>query len=93
HSDNTVQLQRLFDSDSFCLILPPDLKSAIAAITYMSDQLKKQDLDDTMTDDWQYIAMVVDRLFLWLFIIITTLGTLAMFLDASFNHTPADPFP
>ncbi|TSN12273.1 Acetylcholine receptor subunit beta [Bagarius yarrelli] len=46
-----------------------------------------------MTDDWQYIAMVVDRLFLWLFVIITTLGTLGMFLDASFNHTPVDPFP
>ncbi|KAF4089074.1 hypothetical protein AMELA_G00062320 [Ameiurus melas] len=93
HSNNTVQLQRFFDSDSYCLILPPDLKSAIAAITYMAEQLKKQDVDDTMTDDWQYIAMVVDRLFLWLFIIITTLGTLAMFLDASFNHTPENPFP
>ncbi|XP_017328240.1 cholinergic receptor, nicotinic, beta 1 (muscle) like [Ictalurus punctatus] len=93
HPNNTVQLQRFFDSDSYCLILPPDLKSAIAAITYMAEQLKKQDVDDTMTDDWQYIAMVVDRLFLWLFIIITTLGTLAMFLDASFNHTPENPFP
>uniref|UniRef100_A0A3B4C9A6 Cholinergic receptor, nicotinic, beta 1 (muscle) like n=2 Tax=Pygocentrus nattereri TaxID=42514 RepID=A0A3B4C9A6_PYGNA len=91
--DTTVQLQRFFDSDSYCLILPPDLKSAIAAITYMAEQLKKQDVNDTITDDWQYIAIVVDRLFLWLFVIITTLGTLAMFLDASFNHTPDNPFP
>ncbi|KAM6949306.1 cholinergic receptor, nicotinic, beta 1 (muscle) like [Aplochiton taeniatus] len=92
-SDSTVQLQRFFDSDSYCLVLPPDLKSAIAAVTYMADQLKKQDVDDSMTDDWQYIALVVDRLFFWLFVVITTLGTLAMFLDASFNTTPADPFP
>uniref|UniRef100_A0A3Q1AQZ4 Cholinergic receptor, nicotinic, beta 1 (muscle) like n=1 Tax=Amphiprion ocellaris TaxID=80972 RepID=A0A3Q1AQZ4_AMPOC len=91
--ESTVQLQRLPNTDSFCLILPPNLKSAIAAVTYMAEQLKKQDTDDTMTGDWQYIALVVDRLFLWLFVIITTLGTLAMFLDASFNYTPDNPFP
>ncbi|XP_056299269.1 cholinergic receptor, nicotinic, beta 1 (muscle) like [Pseudoliparis swirei] len=91
--ESSVQLQRLPHTDSFCLVLPPNLKSAIAAVTYMAEQLKKQDTDDTMTGDWQYIALVVDRLFLWLFVIITTLGTLAMFLDASFNYTPDNPFP
>ncbi|XP_033839551.1 acetylcholine receptor subunit beta-like [Periophthalmus magnuspinnatus] len=89
--ESTVHLQR--HPDGYCLILPPNLKSAIAAVTYMAEQLKKQDTDDTMTGDWQFIALVVDRLFLWLFVIITTLGTLAMFLDASFNYTPDQPFP
>lgn len=140
-----MQLQRLPNTDNYCLILPPNLKSAIAAVTYMAEQLKKQDVDDTvrnepdtlsdgwlfrlsaaskhrvlnmprrspcvspyiadsvpvcvcvcplqMTGDWQFIALVVDRLFLWLFVIISTLGTLAMFLDASFNYTPDNPFP
>ncbi|KAG7495946.1 acetylcholine receptor subunit beta-like [Solea senegalensis] len=91
--EDTVQLQRFPNTDNYCLILPPNLKSAIAAVTYMAEQLKKQDTDDTMTGDWQFIALVVDRLFLWLFVIITTLGTLAMFLDASFNYTPDNPFP
>ncbi|XP_016887605.1 cholinergic receptor, nicotinic, beta 1 (muscle) like [Cynoglossus semilaevis] len=91
--EGTVHLQRLSNTDSYCLILPPNLKSAIAAVTYMAEQLRKQDTDDTLTGDWQFIALVVDRLFLWLFIIITTLGTLAMFLDASFNYTPDNPFP
>ncbi|XP_046905044.1 cholinergic receptor, nicotinic, beta 1 (muscle) like [Hypomesus transpacificus] len=92
-SESTVQLQKFFDSDNYCLVLPPDLKSAIAAVTYMAEQLRKQDTDDSMTGDWQYIALVLDRLFFWLFVIITTLGTLAMFLDASFNYTPDQPFP
>uniref|UniRef100_A0A673CKJ3 Acetylcholine receptor subunit beta n=1 Tax=Sphaeramia orbicularis TaxID=375764 RepID=A0A673CKJ3_9TELE len=91
--ESTVQLQRHPGTDGYCLILPPNLKSAIAAVTYMTEQLKKQDTDDTMTGDWQFIALVLDRLFLWLFVIITTLGTLAMFLDASFNYTPDNPFP
>lgn len=46
--ESTVQLQRLPHSDSFCLILPPNLKSAIAAVTYMAEQLKKQDTDDSV---------------------------------------------
>lgn len=46
--ESTVQLQRLAHSDSFCLILPPNLKSAIEAVTYMADQLKKQDTDDSV---------------------------------------------
>ncbi|XP_069014915.1 cholinergic receptor, nicotinic, beta 1 (muscle) like [Embiotoca jacksoni] len=91
--ESTVQLRRLPNTDGYCLILPPNLKSAIAAVTYVAEQLKKQDTDDAMTGDWQFIALVVDRLFLWLFVIITTLGTLAMFLDASFNYTPDNPFP
>ncbi|KAJ8008388.1 hypothetical protein DPEC_G00104300 [Dallia pectoralis] len=92
-NEKSVQIQRFFDSDNYCLILPPDLKSAISAITYMAEQLKMQDGTDSEKADWQYIAIVLDRLFLWLFVIITTLGTLAMFLDASLNYTPDDPFP
>ncbi|KAK6466579.1 acetylcholine receptor subunit beta [Huso huso] len=81
-----------FDGHSRCLILPPDLKSAIKAVTYMAEQLKNQESQNTLTEDWQYIAMVVDRLFLWLFVFITSLGTLALFLHASFNYIPESPF-
>uniref|UniRef100_A0A6I8NV27 Uncharacterized protein n=2 Tax=Ornithorhynchus anatinus TaxID=9258 RepID=A0A6I8NV27_ORNAN len=37
--------------------------------------------------------MVVDRLFLWTFIIFTSVGTLTIFLDASYHLPPSDPFP
>uniref|UniRef100_A0A8C8RJD2 Uncharacterized protein n=1 Tax=Pelusios castaneus TaxID=367368 RepID=A0A8C8RJD2_9SAUR len=37
--------------------------------------------------------MVVDRLFLWTFITFTSVGTLTIFLDASYNLPPVHPFP
>lgn len=67
---------RLFSATSQLLLLP-FIQSSILV------QLK---------EDWQYVAMVVDRMFLWIFVVFTTVGTLAIFADASFNHTPTDPF-
>lgn len=33
-------------------------------------------------EDWKYVAMVIDRLQLYLFFIVTTIGTVAILLDA-----------
>lgn len=46
-----------------------------------------------LKEDWQFVAMVVDRLFLWTFIIFTSVGTLVIFLDATYHLPPDDPFP
>ncbi|XP_069807118.1 acetylcholine receptor subunit beta [Dendropsophus ebraccatus] len=81
------------DGPSLGLTLPPDLQSAVSAIRYLAQQLQEQEDYDALKEDWQYVAMVVDRLFLWTFIVFTTLGTLTIFLDASFNRPPDTPFP
>nr|XP_033779318.1 acetylcholine receptor subunit beta isoform X2 [Geotrypetes seraphini] len=86
-------LRKFIEGPSQWLILPPDLKSAMDAITYVAQQLQEQEDYDALKEDWQYVAMVVDRLFLWTFIIFTSLGTLSLFLDASFNRPPSQPFP
>ncbi|MGH0156202.1 UNVERIFIED_CONTAM: hypothetical protein FKN15_030785 [Acipenser sinensis] len=92
NENQTSDMRRFIDGPSQYLTLPPDLKSAVDAITYIAEQLQAEQDDGALTEDWQYVAMVVDRLFLWIFVIFTTVGTLAIFMDASFNGTPLDPF-
>ncbi|XP_078527096.1 acetylcholine receptor subunit beta [Lissotriton helveticus] len=94
HNDPfSSDMRKFIDGPSHCLVLPPELKSALTAITYVAEQLQGQEDYDALKDDWRYVAMVVDRLFLWTFIVFTSLGTLAIFLDASFHHPPEVAFP
>ncbi|KAG5853325.1 hypothetical protein ANANG_G00072000 [Anguilla anguilla] len=87
-----TDLRRFIEGPSSFLTLPPDLKAAIQAVTFIAEQLQATKDYDALKEDWQYVAMVVDRLFLWIFVIFTSVGTLAIFTDASFNTTPSDPF-
>ncbi|KAM7366075.1 hypothetical protein PAMP_015543 [Pampus punctatissimus] len=84
--------RKFIDGPSNYLTLPDELKSAVEAITYIAEALQAEKDYEALKEDWQYVAMVVDRMFLWIFVIFTTVGTLAIFADASFNHTPTDPF-
>ncbi|XP_004857477.1 acetylcholine receptor subunit beta isoform X3 [Heterocephalus glaber] len=73
--------------------LPPELREAVSSISYIARQLREQEEYDALKEDWQFVAMVVDRLFLWTFIIFTSVGTLVIFLDATYHLPPPDPFP
>ncbi|XP_044198361.1 acetylcholine receptor subunit beta [Thunnus albacares] len=87
-----TDLRKFIDGPSSYITLPDELKSAIEAITYIAEALQAEKDYEALKEDWQYVAMVVDRMFLWIFVVFTTVGTLAIFADASFNHTPTDPF-
>lgn len=41
-------------------------------------------------EDWKYVAMVIDRLQLYLFFGITSFGTIAILLDAPHIFQPID---
>lgn len=39
-----------------------------------------------VSEDWKYVAMVIDRLFLWIFVFVCVFGTLGMFLQPLFQN-------
>ncbi|NXM66084.1 ACHA2 protein, partial [Serilophus lunatus] len=62
------------------LPLSPGLRKALEGVQYIADHLRAEDADFSVKEDWKYVAMVIDRIFLWMFIIVCLLGTLGLFL-------------
>nr|QEM43364.1 nicotinic acetylcholine receptor alpha 3 subunit [Bradysia odoriphaga] len=60
----------------------PELHKAMDGITYIADQKKKEEESTKVKEDWKYVAMVLDRLFLWIFTIAVVVGTAGIILQA-----------
>ncbi|XP_054858468.1 neuronal acetylcholine receptor subunit beta-4 [Eublepharis macularius] len=68
----------------------PEVQEAIDGVSFIADHMKSEDNNESVVEDWKYVAMVVDRLFLWVFVIVCILGTVGLFLQPLFqNHTVA----
>ncbi|XP_072409020.1 neuronal acetylcholine receptor subunit beta-4-like isoform X2 [Chiloscyllium punctatum] len=61
--------------------LPPELQDALDGVKFIADHMKNDDENQNVTEDWKYVAMVVDRLFLWIFIVLCVVGTVGLFLQ------------
>ncbi|XP_009462982.1 PREDICTED: neuronal acetylcholine receptor subunit beta-2 [Nipponia nippon] len=46
----------------------------------------KQPRQHCVSEDWKYVAMVIDRLFLWIFVFVCVFGTVGMFLQPLFQN-------
>ncbi|XP_054557108.1 neuronal acetylcholine receptor subunit alpha-2 [Talpa occidentalis] len=62
------------------VLLSPHIQKALEGVHYIADHLRSEDADSSVREDWKYVAMVIDRIFLWLFIIVCVLGTVGLFL-------------
>lgn len=45
-----------------------------------------------VSEDWKYVAMVIDRLFLWIFVFVCVFGTIGMFLQPLFQNYTTTAF-
>uniref|UniRef100_A0AAX7TGE7 Cholinergic receptor, nicotinic, alpha 2b (neuronal) n=1 Tax=Astatotilapia calliptera TaxID=8154 RepID=A0AAX7TGE7_ASTCA len=61
-------------------LLSPSVMRALEGVHYIADHLRAEDADFSVKEDWKYVAMVIDRIFLWMFIIVCLLGTIGLFL-------------
>ncbi|KAK2919401.1 hypothetical protein Q8A73_003772 [Channa argus] len=67
-----------------------DLEEAVNGVKYIAEHMKTEDDDEGIIEDWKYVAMVIDRLFLWIFILVCVVGTLGLFMQPLFQsyNTP-----
>ncbi|KAM9311840.1 neuronal acetylcholine receptor subunit beta-4 [Gastrophryne carolinensis] len=69
--------------------LSPQVQEALEGVSFIADHMKSDDEDQSIIEDWKYVAMVVDRLFLWIFIIVCVVGTVGLFMQPLLqNQTP-----
>uniref|UniRef100_A0A6P7F121 Acetylcholine receptor subunit beta-like 1 isoform X1 n=1 Tax=Diabrotica virgifera virgifera TaxID=50390 RepID=A0A6P7F121_DIAVI len=67
-------------SDS--ILLSPEASKATEAVEFIAEHLRNEDLYIQTREDWKYVAMVIDRLQLYMFFIVTTAGTVGILMDA-----------
>ncbi|XP_008406448.1 neuronal acetylcholine receptor subunit beta-2-like isoform X1 [Poecilia reticulata] len=73
--------------------LDAELEEAVDGVKYIAEHMKMEDGNEGIIEDWKYVAMVIDRLFLWIFILVCVVGTLGLFMQPlfqSYNTPTAD---
>uniref|UniRef100_A0A3Q3KWS4 Neuronal acetylcholine receptor subunit alpha-3-like n=1 Tax=Mastacembelus armatus TaxID=205130 RepID=A0A3Q3KWS4_9TELE len=62
-------------------VVSPEIKQAIESVKYIAENMRTRNKAKEVEDDWKYVAMVIDRIFLWVFVAVCVLGTLGLFLQ------------
>lgn len=79
-----------------------EVMDAIDSVSFIAEHLKKEDHDSslpsiwrrrypTIIEDWKYVAMVLDRLFLWIFTTACFVGTFGIILQAPTLYDDRQP--
>ncbi|XP_043571302.1 neuronal acetylcholine receptor subunit beta-4-like isoform X2 [Chiloscyllium plagiosum] len=69
------------------------IQEAVDGVRFIAEHMKSEDDDQSVIEDWKYVAMVIDRLFLWIFVLVCVIGTLGLYLQPLFqNHVPPNTF-
>uniref|UniRef100_A0A8C3VPJ8 Neuronal acetylcholine receptor subunit beta-2 n=1 Tax=Catagonus wagneri TaxID=51154 RepID=A0A8C3VPJ8_9CETA len=61
------------------------VQEAVDGVRFIADHMRSEDDDQSVREDWKYVAMVIDRLFLWIFVFVCVFGTIGMFLQPLFQ--------
>ncbi|KAH7731197.1 Protein ACR-3 [Aphelenchoides avenae] len=63
-------------------MLTDEAIEAIDAVEYISDHLKREKKNKRIRDEWKHVAMVIDRLLLYVFFAVTAGGTIGILFSA-----------
>ncbi|XP_056279915.1 neuronal acetylcholine receptor subunit alpha-4b isoform X2 [Pseudoliparis swirei] len=65
--------------DTVIATISPAMQRAIEGVQYVADHLRAEDANFSVKEDWKYVAMVFDRIFLWMFVLVCILGSVGLF--------------
>nr|ADG63463.1 nicotinic acetylcholine receptor beta 2 subunit [Pardosa pseudoannulata] len=84
HPNCTVAraLSGSISSESNTLVLSSEAYKATEAVEFIAEHLRSEDEYIQIREDWKYVAMVIDRLQLYIFFLVTAAGTVGILLDA-----------
>ncbi|XP_047352628.1 acetylcholine receptor subunit beta-like 2 isoform X2 [Vespa velutina] len=71
--------------------LSPDVISALKGVRFIAQHIKDADKDNEVIEDWKFVAMVLDRFFLWVFTLACIGGTLGIIFQAPSLYDTREP--
>merc|ERR550532_3567311 len=71
--------------------LCPEILKALDGILFIAEHKKKDEESTKIIEDWKYVAMVMDRLFLWIFTVAVLVGTAGIILQAPTLYDDREP--
>ncbi|MBN3300259.1 CHIN protein, partial [Amia calva] len=57
----------------------PDVKTAIEGVKYIAETMKSDQESNNATEEWKFVAMVIDHILLCVFMLVCIIGTLGVF--------------
>lgn len=61
---------------------PPEIHKSCFCVRFIAEHTKMLEDSTKVKEDWKYVAMVLDRLFLWIFTLAVLVGTAGIILQA-----------
>ena len=72
-------------------VLPREVEKAIHDSMFIAQHIDNKDEFESRREEWKYVAMVLDRLFSWIFTSTSITGTAAIFLQAPSLYDTGQP--
>ncbi|CAL8115168.1 unnamed protein product [Orchesella dallaii] len=65
-----------------CWSTCPEVSKAVEGVRFIAEHTRREEESIRVKEDWKYVAMVLDRLFLWIFTLAVLVGTAGIILQA-----------
>jgi len=72
-------------------LMNPAIERATNALKFVAQHVKNEDNFNSYADDWKYVAMVLDRILLWMFTIACVVGTGCIIMAAPTHYDFSRP--